>query len=403
MQLNNKILDCVDHSYIIDNLNKHKLAYKIQQKYDFDLGNFFFNYIDTIINIFQHENFDNLNREDSNILYLIGFYHKIKKNFILAKKYLKLSAENENIYALNELGKYYRDNEKNILLMMKYLMKAIKLENSNAMVSLANYYYNNKNFSQTKRFLLLAVKYNNSISMFNLAKYYLDIRSDPTNALKYFKMATELNNKFAMCELANYYCDNLQYDLAIKYYMKAIELNDIKSMYNLGLYYQTIDINFTLMKNYYIMCIKSIQEINSHSYDDILSSVYNNISCFYTKNKQYDMAERYLISSANLLNSNAMMNLYHFYNQFKPNDNLATKYLYELINFNVMEGLNKLEDKFLFKYSPYEFYLELLNIQKKSIIPIQCVEERIKIYNNINEIKIFKKKYLSQMSNRSNI
>lgn len=376
---NNNYIDYPCNYAVTKSLNDFNLALNLQQKYNFDLADLLCKYSTVVIDIFLIENFDNLDMTDSNVLYLIGYYHKFKKNYILAKKYLKLSVEldQDNIFALNELGKFYRDIEKNPCLMMKNFMKAIKLNSSNAMLNLSIYYRKNNNLAQMKRFLLLSVKFNNSTAMFNLAKYYLEI-SNTEKALEYFNMAIELQNKFAMCELGNYYYEINNIDVAIQYYTKAIELNDVTSMYNLGLHYQTIG-EIEPMEKYYTMCLKFIENIGLSQYDNILSNLYNNIGCYYKEIENYEQAENYFISSAKLNNLEAILNLHDLFEQTNPE--LAKKYLYQSIDLNCEIGLNILEEKI---NSQSEFYLELLNIKKNSPILIECVENRIGIFENLN-------------------
>ena len=64
-------------------------------------------------------------------------------------------------------------------------------------------------------------------------------------------MAIELNDSYAMISLGIYYQTiEINYDLMKKYYLMAIELNNSKAMINLGYYYRRVENNYELMKTH---------------------------------------------------------------------------------------------------------------------------------------------------------
>lgn len=383
---------------------EYKYASMIQSAYGFDpifiSKKLVAKYLPIIIDIFQQKKFTRLDTNDPSQLYLIGFYYKLEKDYEQAIKYFEISGKKNNIYALNELGIYYRDIEINTREMTKHFMKAIKLKSSEAMRNMAIYYKKNNNFKQMKRFLLLSIKEGNSNAMYDLGVNYFEI-SNNEKALKFLNMAKKNKNKSAPCELGNYYFQMGDFDNAIRNYEIGVDLGDIKSMCNAGLCYQRVKFIPVLMEHHYKLCIKTINDLrttfnlnfsDSNLHMQTLSDVYNNYGFYYRDIHQFQLAEEYLVQSANLNNVIAMLNLYDFYDSIQINQELAKKYLHMSISLNYVESLDLFEKKIIGQYSLCKFYLELLDIKKNFPNSIDCVEDRIQIIENIDEIKIFKKK-----------
>ena len=91
----------------------------------------------------------------------------------------------------------------------------------------------------------------------------------------------------------------------------------------LGKYYQTDEINYDLMKKYYLMAI-----------DFECPYAMNNLGAYYHSIKKYDLAKTYYLMACELGCIDAMNNLGVYYQYIEVNEELMKKYLLMAINLN---------------------------------------------------------------------
>ena len=109
---------------------------------------------------------------------------------------------------------------------------------------------------------------------------------------------------------------NIDYNLMKKYYLMAIQHGDSTSMNNLGWYYHEIDEDYDLTKKYYLMVIQHDQ-----------SSAMTNLGSHYGDiEKNYDLMKKYYLMAIEHGDSGAMNNLGWYYENIEQNYNLAKKY-----------------------------------------------------------------------------
>jgi TPR repeat protein len=78
---------------------------------------------------------------------------------------------------------------------------------------------------------------------------------------------------------------NINYSLAKKYYLISIDKGNIQAMCSLGLYYRFIERNWDLMKKYYLMAI-----------DKGNTEAMNNLGLYYQDiEKNYDLMKQYYL------------------------------------------------------------------------------------------------------------
>jgi len=119
-------------------------------------------------------------------------------------KYLMMAADDESLYAMLRLAKYYehKHDDEN---MVKYLEMAAWEKDIEAMMKLATYYKNKSDHQNMIKFCeLVAVnftKYDNTYMLIEIATYYKDI-SDFDNMEKCYKLAAKYGSPNALSQLA---------------------------------------------------------------------------------------------------------------------------------------------------------------------------------------------------------
>jgi len=177
----------------------------------------------------------NYDSDDDELLYYLGLYNHIIKNYDKAIKLFKASINKGNEWAMYNLAVIY-DNGDGVIKNQdeaKRLYKAsIKKDNSHAMNNLAYLYSCSeyKNYDEVIRLYMTAIEKGNNAAMNNLAGLYKDgifIDKNINMAMKLYKQSIKKNNVHAMKNLANMYKNGKDIDenlnKAAKYYMKYCE------------------------------------------------------------------------------------------------------------------------------------------------------------------------------------
>jgi hypothetical protein len=212
----------------------------------------------------------------------------------------------------------------------------------------------------------------------------------------------------------------INYDLMKKYYLMAVDRGHSNSMNNLGYYYQYIEINYDLMKKYYLMAIDKGNVKGMHK-----------LGCYYQyTEKNYDLMKKYYLMAIDKGNVEAMRNLGYYYVCVKENYDLGLKYYtlaankgsievltdlgeyYKNIgNYKLMEkyyflGINKGSYSALHRLDYYYYYMEYYyhyrnqidNYDLRSflfaIIKGNFKLTNVKIFNEKNISKAFKNKII---------
>ena len=236
------------------------------------------------------------------------------------KKICQLFLNNAKEEPKNSIEYFYYGVFHNLIyidyeLMKKYYLMAIEQNESYAMNNLGFYYSEIEKYDLAKKYYLMAIEQNNSSAIVNLGVYYSEIEKNYDLSKKYYLMAIEQNSSTAMNNLGVYYkIFEENYDLAKKYYLMAVEQNSTKAMNNLGIYYEFIEENYNLAKKYYLM---SIEQNDS---DGII-----NIKKYYSKHNDYSFVELYKYQDEFI----DLMN-----DKFKGNIDLPEKYHYSFCQWN---------------------------------------------------------------------
>ena len=160
-------------------------------------------------------------------------------------------AENDNIYAMFELGRYYDLNKvnKNYEEAVKWYEKAAEQGYSMAQVNLGNMYANSKgveqNYEEAAEWYKKAAEQGYPVAQYNLGIMYANSKGVEQNyeeAAEWYKKAAEQNYSFAQNNLGTLYRfgNGVKQDFgeAIKWYKKAAEQGDDCAQHNLGdMYY----------------------------------------------------------------------------------------------------------------------------------------------------------------------
>ncbi len=120
--------------YIKSTLSKYDVSYiSINNNNDLNL----------VYNIFKSGSIVyDADLSDTYSFYLGLYFHHVKKDYELMKKYYTMALEKGNLNAMKNLGDYYYRND-NCELMKKYYLMAIDKGDTDAMNKLG-YYYNTK-------------------------------------------------------------------------------------------------------------------------------------------------------------------------------------------------------------------------------------------------------------------
>ena len=118
------------------------------------------------------ESFAQINKYYS---YFVGLYlFEIKQDYLISKKYFKISTKLKNHDPYHMLGHYYQYNEIKKDKMKKYYKKAIKY-NKISYLSINNlglYYYNKKKYNKMKKYYDKNIINNYNITALNYSIYY---------------------------------------------------------------------------------------------------------------------------------------------------------------------------------------------------------------------------------------
>jgi tetratricopeptide (TPR) repeat protein len=104
-----------------------------------------------------------------------------------------MAIDNNDVYAMNNLGNLYKDLKDYTLAIFYYKM-AINYNCVNAMFNLGHFYYDLKDYDSSIIYYKMAINNNNVNAMYNLGNLYEKIK-DFDNAIIYYKMAF-LKNMF---------------------------------------------------------------------------------------------------------------------------------------------------------------------------------------------------------------
>ena len=151
---------------------------------------------------------NNIKKEVSNDIECLyyGIYYKIKKDYDLMKKYYLMSINNNNSYAMNNLGFYYQNIVKDYNKMKKYYLMSIENGNSYAMNNLGDYYqYKEINYDLMKKYYLMSIENGNSNAMNHLGGYYQYKEKNYDEMKKYYLMAIDKGYYNAMHYLIEYF------------------------------------------------------------------------------------------------------------------------------------------------------------------------------------------------------
>ncbi len=250
-----------------------------------------------IENIFNNKieiaNIDEHFLKNHHILNIIGFYYKkIKKDYVMMKKYYLMAIELGNSNAMNNLGLYYEKIEKDYVLMKKYYLMAIELGETNAMNNLGLYYYIKKDYELMKKYFLMAIELDNTNAMINLGFYYGEIEKDYVRMNKYYLMNIELGNLNDINYIIKYYHYDKKilklYELLINVKNKNNlinnKINELEKIRKIQIYKNKI-ILFEKLKNYTKcpLCLEdNVLNIDLNCGHEVCISCYDsNLKCYH--------------------------------------------------------------------------------------------------------------------------
>jgi hypothetical protein len=126
----------------------------------------------------------------------------------------------------------------------------------------------------------------------------------------------------------------INYALMKKYYLMAIDKGNSLAMHNLGYYYEIIEKNYDLMKKYYHMAIDKGREASSAMY---------NLGYYYEQIEgNYELMKKYYLMAIDNGNSEAMYNLGEYYRYTEKDNALMKKYYLMAIDNGNSEAMNSL-------------------------------------------------------------
>ena len=156
-------------------------------------------------------------------------------------------AENDTIYAMFELGRYYDLNKvnKNYEEAVKWYEKAAEQGYSMAQVNLGNIYYDGKgveqNYEKAVELYKKAAEQGNAIAQYNLALKYVrgqGVEQNYEEAVKWYRQSAEQGYMYAQCNLGYMYevGNGVEQNLeeAVMWYRKAAEQGFAVAQKNLG-------------------------------------------------------------------------------------------------------------------------------------------------------------------------
>jgi len=220
-------------------------------------------------------------------LYYLALYYETEFDYFLSdnttktKQHMKIknayhrACKTGNIDATFKYGYYYQYIDIDYVKMKKYYKIAIKNKHDEAALHLGLYYDSiEKKYDLAKKCYLFAIAHCNIDALYHLGRIF-QLEGNHTQMIKYYedvisfeiredsktKKFIEHPQSLAMFQLGSYYCEIKQYDLMKKYYTMLIKndrYNALTAAYNLGLYYETIEIDYTLMKKYYEKAIDCV-------------------------------------------------------------------------------------------------------------------------------------------------
>ncbi len=232
------------------------------------------------------------------------------------------------------------------------------------------------NISVFKQFLDEHIQYNNNTYLyFKCVYHYCKMEYDIMLELA---ESVKENNIYS---LLGYHYQNteINYELMKKYYLMAIELNDLKAMVHLGYYYQNIEINYDLMKKYYLMAI----ELNSRV------AAYNLGYHYRYKEINYNLMKEYYLIAIKLDSASAMHSLSVYYQNTEINYDLMKKYYLMAINLEFEKSYLNLYDFYNNKNDILSFY----KLLKKECNDSLYIKNKLIILEKNKYVAIYKNKY----------
>jgi TPR repeat protein len=126
-----------------------------------------------------------------------------------------------------------------------------------------------------------------------------------------------------------YQYTEINYDLMKKYYLQAIENENSKAMYRLGSYYKWQELNYDLMKKYFIMAINK---------ENILAMV--ELGDYYRYEvANYDLMKKYYLMAIDRGDEESMIKLGEHYEYDEKNYDLMKKYYLQAIEKGNSEAM----------------------------------------------------------------
>jgi len=153
-----------------------------------------------------------------------------------------------------------------------------------------------------------------------------------------------------------YQYTEINYDLMKKYYLQAIDKGNNEAMYNFGLHYERRyqNIYYDLMKKYYLQAIE-----NENS-----KAMYRLGSYYKWQELNYDLMKKYFIMAINKENILAMVELGDYYRYEVANYDLMKKYYLMAIDRGDEESMIKLGEHYEYDEKNYDlmkkYYLQAI-------------------------------------------
>uniref|UniRef100_A0A6C0H5D4 UDP-N-acetylglucosamine--peptide N-acetylglucosaminyltransferase SPINDLY n=1 Tax=viral metagenome TaxID=1070528 RepID=A0A6C0H5D4_9ZZZZ len=142
---------------------------------------------------------------------------------------------------------------------------------------------------------------------FLIGLYCFYVKTDNTNAKKYYLMAIEKGNDDALNNLGIIYINEKDYENAKKYYLMAIEKGYVNAIYNLGNLYCIVEKDYENAKKYYLMAI----EKGNDSAMNNLGTLYCNVE------KDYENAKKYYLMAIEKGSDTAINNIKYIMNDLE--------------------------------------------------------------------------------------
>ena len=235
-------------------------------------------------------------------------------------------AENENIYAMFEVGRYYHLNKvnKKVEEAVKWYEKAAEQGYPMAQVNLGNMYANGEgveqDYEEAVKWYRKAAEQGYPVAQYNLGIIYANSKGVEQNyeeAAEWYKKAAEQNYSFAQNNLGTLYRfgNGVKQDFgeAIKWYKKAAEQGSARAQNNLGdMYYngEGVKQNYEEAVKWYR---KSAEQGNAAAQNDLGNMYYNGEGV----KQNYEEAVKWYKKSAEQGNASAQSNLgYMYYNGY---------------------------------------------------------------------------------------